>query len=163
MAKICFMILALLSLAFLHQTQSLDGNESCTTDKSFAGYNHLFFPNRDKFTDRPKCDAKKHFGLDMKRKGARGFCFTLDREWWAIQVIPLGFSPVFNTSKWHFWPRETRVANWATFSIKNVIRIALHVYSVLRCNYLCSYSTEQTYRTVLITSSRMVKICHKLK
>ena len=31
---------------------ALEGNEFCTTDKKFAGYNHLFFPNLDKFTFR---------------------------------------------------------------------------------------------------------------
>ena len=92
-------MLILWIFVFVGATFALDGNEQCTTDKSFAGYNHLFFPNRDKFTTRPKCDPVKHFGLDMVRKGSRGVCLKISRPWWGIQVIPIGFNAVFNTSK----------------------------------------------------------------
>ena len=49
---VIFAILNLFGLIVSADDNPLDGNDSCTTDKSFAGYNHLYFPNRDKFTNR---------------------------------------------------------------------------------------------------------------
>ena len=49
--KFCLLIFVLVNLSFADD-DATDGNDNCTTDKSFAGYNHLFFPNRDKFTNR---------------------------------------------------------------------------------------------------------------
>ena len=49
---IAFVILNVSGLIALGDDNPLDGNDSCTTDKSFAGYNHFYFPNRDEFTFR---------------------------------------------------------------------------------------------------------------
>merc|ERR1712008_342506 len=87
-------------LCLFGSSLTLDGNEFCTTDKKFAGYNHLFFPNLDKFTTRPKCDPVVHFGLEMTQDGRnqrQGQCFKISRKWFAIQIIPIGFSAIFNT------------------------------------------------------------------
>ena len=50
-----FLILLMCLGICLADNDPTDGNDSCTTDKKFAGYNHLFFPNRDKFTNRLVC------------------------------------------------------------------------------------------------------------
>merc|ERR1719205_127855 len=65
--------------------------------KSLLAITICFFPNRDKFTTRPKCDPVKHFGLEMTQDKRGGQCFKITRKWFAIQIIPIGFSAIFNT------------------------------------------------------------------
>ena len=50
--KMCSKLLIFIFLGLIGPSLALEGNEFCTTDKKFAGYNHLFFPNLDKFTFR---------------------------------------------------------------------------------------------------------------
>ena len=47
---------------------------------------------------RPKCDAKRHFGLTMTFKSNRRSsksCLQFKRKWWAAQIIPQGKEPIF--------------------------------------------------------------------
>ena len=46
---------------------------------------------------RPKCDPLKDFSLTLERKSRNTDCIKIGRPWWAIQVIPLGFIPTFNS------------------------------------------------------------------
>ena len=39
----------------------------------------------------------KDFGLKMT--GGREQCIEISRKWWAIQIIPIGFSATYNTGK----------------------------------------------------------------
>ena len=52
------------------------------------------------FFHRPKCDPVKHFGLEMTQDKRGGQCFKITRKWFAIQIIPIGFSAIFNTGKY---------------------------------------------------------------
>ena len=94
-----------------------DGNDYCTTDKTNRAFNKVYFPHWNKFVNRylfdwlifendnwlsfgvfrPKCDPLKDFSLTLERKSRNTDCIKIGRPWWAIQVIPLGFIPTFNS------------------------------------------------------------------
>ena len=48
------------------------------------------------FLFRPKCDPKEDFGLTFNKTSKFQDCVYIEHDWWAIQIMPIGFKPNFN-------------------------------------------------------------------